>query len=513
LFHRPVHAHIARGLAVALVLNCTVLAACAAEISGDETEYDVSEEALQFAQVGTLVSMEAEDFTSSAAGIGAAAGSRWTRTTGITGYSSSAALATTPNAGVNVGDSTQGPRLNYSMTMSQTGTYYVWLRMRGTSTSDESVHVGINGAAISYGGLGVGSVSSSWRWESSIGTRRLSFNVAAPGVVTLNVWMREDGVALDKLLVTRDSAYVPSGTGPVQTATTSTAGTGGTGGTGGTTTAGTGGTAGTTAAGTGGTSSVTPPPVTGTCTRARRLWFDDFESGTYARWTSGSYVSAQNGGGCYSSGISTERARTGTRSQRSSIACTQTNNHRIYGGMQFSGDTPLTRFTNTGTGIDAPNGIVVTYWSWLDSPAFGSGRWMSMVTANNSCDWSDRVVTVGLEDSSNRLTPAHITNTGGTLTYASTRAALPMRQWVRTTVYLNYHTGVMHLWQNGVKQLQATFRRNTRQICHFHWGLYASGANSSITLFEDDFSLWKLDQPVTDFAAEPWLGQTQSVCP
>jgi hypothetical protein len=237
------------------------------------------------------------------------------------------------------------------------------------------------------------------------------------------------------------------------------------------------------------------------------------ETGTYARWTSGGYVSSQNGGGCFTSAFSTERAHSGTRSHRTSIACTQANNHRIYGGMQFNGDTPLTRYTNTGSGIDAPNGIVITFYSWLDSPAFGNGRWMSLFTSNNSCDWSDMVVTVGLEDASNRLTPAHIWSTGGTVTDAPTRAAFPMRTWVRTTVYLNYHSGALHLWQDGQKQLEATFTRNSRQICQFHWGLYANGANTSITLFEDDFSIWKLDEPLTDLGSEPRLGETVAVCP
>ena len=181
--------------------------------------------------------------------------------------------------------------------------------------------------------------------------------------------------------------------------------------------------------------------------------------------------------------------------------------------MQFSGDTPLARYTNTGTGIDAPNGIVITYFTWLDAPGFGDGKWFSFLTSNNSCNWSDTVVTYGLEDSSNRVNPAHITNTGGTLTYAATRSAYPMRQWVRHTLYLNYHTGVMDLWMNGQKQWHATVRRSSQQICQFHWGLYASGANSSITLFEDDFSLWKLDQPLPSVDAEPWLGQAQPVCP
>ena len=78
-------------------------------------------------------------------------------------------------------------------------------------------------------------------------------------------------------------------------------------------------------------------------------------------------------------------------------------------------------------------------------------------------------------------------------------------------MYLNYHSGVLHVWQNGVSQVHGTFRRNSNQICQFHWGLYANGANTSITLFEDDFSVWKLDQTLTSFDAEPWTA-TRTSC-
>jgi hypothetical protein len=53
----------------------------------------------------------------------------------------------------------------------------------------------------------------------------------------------------------------------------------------------------------------------------------------------------------------------------------------------------------------------------LEAPyAFQSGRWFSFWTVNNDCAWNDDVITLGLEDTTNRLTPAHIISTGGTVT-------------------------------------------------------------------------------------------------
>ncbi len=214
---------------------------------------------------------------------------------------------------------------------------------------------------------------------------------------------------------------------------------------------------------------------------ARRLWFDDFETNNYNRWTSKGYGNDW-GNGCQNNGFSTEQARSGTTSHRSEIVCRSHEDvHRGYGGMQFNGDTPLERYTNVGNGIEAPNGVVNTFWLYLDTPYdFGGGRWLSLWTTNGDCGWVERVITLGLEDSSRRLTPAHIRDTGGTVTFSPGAPSLPLRRWVRVTV-------------------------SSTDICQWHWGAYASGNNDSIVLFEDDNSIWKLEQPWTDFEQEPWL--------
>ena len=41
-----------------------------------------------------------------------------------------------------------------------------------------------------------------------------TLTIQTPGVYQVNVWMREDGFRLDKILLTTDATYVPSGGGP-----------------------------------------------------------------------------------------------------------------------------------------------------------------------------------------------------------------------------------------------------------------------------------------------------------
>lgn len=251
----------------------------------------------------------------------------------------------------------------------------------------------------------------------------------------------------------------------------------------------------------------------GECVRARRLWFDDFETGDYSRWTGMDYGNDWRMGICHANGFSTDQAVSATHSHRSEITCATTESHRGYGGVQFDGDTPLPGFTNMGTGIDAPYGVVNTYWSWLDVPyAFQDGRWFSFWTVNNDCGWGDRVITLGLEDPSNRLTPAHILNTGGTVDFAPGAPTFPLRTWVRTTIYVNYVEGEIHIWQDGAELLHGTFSRGDTDICQWHWGAYASQDNDDIVLYEDDNSIWKLEEPWTDWSREPYFGVDVPAC-
>jgi hypothetical protein len=243
-----------------------------------------------------------------------------------------------------------------------------------------------------------------------------------------------------------------------------------------------------------------PPEV------ATLLWFEDWElaEGGYGRWTSSDYGSDWNDGLCHDNGYSEGTSVSPTHSHRSEITCSIDQSHRGYGGLQFDGDSVVPAYTNTGTGIDAPHGVVNIFWSRLDVPyAFGDGKWFSFWTVNNSCDWSDRVVTLGLENASNVLTPAHILNTGGTVEFDPEAPAFPVGEWARITIYINYHDGVMHLWQDGRTVCHCTFSRPAATICQWHWGAYASGDNDDIVLYEDDNSIWKLNRPWTDFSVEP----------
>ena len=138
------------------------------------------------------------------------------------GASGGDGMEATPNNGTNnnTGYISNSPRLDYLVNFTQTGTHYVWIRARGPASTDDSVHVGLNGAGPSSSDRITGWGSGGFTWsDETMDDVRATINVAAPGEQTLNLWMREDGTQVDKIVLTTDSSLVPTSfgsTGPAE---------------------------------------------------------------------------------------------------------------------------------------------------------------------------------------------------------------------------------------------------------------------------------------------------------
>ncbi|MBD0254337.1 MAG: DNRLRE domain-containing protein [Cytophagales bacterium] len=167
-----------------------------------------------------LVSMEAESYNSKTDRSSHA----WTRKDDIASDSGPGAMQATPDNGMNITSSivSTSPELGYSVNFVKTGTHYIWLRGYAVNSSAASAHTGLNGALQSNSDGIETTTLNSWVWIKD--TRdgvRASVNVATTGVHTFNLWMREDGFVVDKIVLTTDANYVPSGTGPVESSKTS----------------------------------------------------------------------------------------------------------------------------------------------------------------------------------------------------------------------------------------------------------------------------------------------------
>jgi uncharacterized repeat protein (TIGR02543 family) len=166
-----------------------------------------------FIENGGLVVMEAENYTAKQAGSDTAASHDWQETTSFSGASDSCMQAM-PNTGVNVGDDIDGPRMDFKIHFYTTGIYYVHVRTPGQAGGDNSVQVGQNGIARF---TNCDNTYGSWKWVTwDGGDNTMYLGISAAGVYNFNIWMREDGTAVDKIVLTTDPDYTlaDDSTGP-----------------------------------------------------------------------------------------------------------------------------------------------------------------------------------------------------------------------------------------------------------------------------------------------------------
>lgn len=161
-----------------------------------------------------LVVLEAER----ADGSTTVGGKSWQPYSATAGYSGSSALVVAPNTGINNDTNyvLNSPRLDYRINFNRTGTHYIWLRGIGATGNDDSVHFGLDGAAVATADR-VSGWGTSYGWtKNTMDGPVTTVNITSVGLHTLNLWMREDGTVVDKIVLTTSASYVPSGMGPTE---------------------------------------------------------------------------------------------------------------------------------------------------------------------------------------------------------------------------------------------------------------------------------------------------------
>lgn len=144
--------------------------------------------------------------------------------------------ANTGNLGVvNPG---QGPTLHYRVHFTRAGRYYVWARARGQGPAANGLHVGLDGEWPRNDLVDPSTMRlqfpNGWRWtqnrrggsqhtgvsatdDVSRRDANIWLEIDAPGPHVVQLAMREDGLELDKLVLTNDPDFEPTGDGPPET--------------------------------------------------------------------------------------------------------------------------------------------------------------------------------------------------------------------------------------------------------------------------------------------------------
>ena len=154
-----------------------------------------------------IVSIEAENFDENTPeGV-----HEWVFLTEPHGFSGTGFMRAMPDGGGG-----GNPRLDFVVDFVKTGTHYVWVRGYSTSGTDDSCHAGLDGDETTSDRIQAGSGNSSWEWSiqrrESLGPAQVE--VVSVGVHTLHVRMREDGWRFDKIVLTTNPDYRPTGEGP-----------------------------------------------------------------------------------------------------------------------------------------------------------------------------------------------------------------------------------------------------------------------------------------------------------
>ncbi len=101
-----------------------------------------------FTESGGVIVFEAENYSNSVAGSGAAAGIQWVTTNSIPGYSGSGYVVALPNNGTTLSNANWlgvAPQLQYSVNFNTNLTHYVWVRAYAPAASNNLVNSGSAG--------------------------------------------------------------------------------------------------------------------------------------------------------------------------------------------------------------------------------------------------------------------------------------------------------------------------------------------------------------------------------
>jgi hypothetical protein len=104
------------------------------------------------------------------------------------------------------------PELRYTINFATTGLYTIWLRGYAPNAAGDSLYVSLDDQP---GVILTGFTPRKWSWANGDAQGGVvTIEMVEPGLHTLHLWQREDGLRLDRILLTTDSNYNPTGDGP-----------------------------------------------------------------------------------------------------------------------------------------------------------------------------------------------------------------------------------------------------------------------------------------------------------
>ncbi|MHC4510505.1 MAG: discoidin domain-containing protein [Planctomycetota bacterium] len=159
-----------------------------------------------------IVSVEAENYDANVE----VGGHAWVLTGPTGGFTGTAGMWAPNGQGGGGSDyANNSERLEYEINFVQTGTHYVWILAWGASGTDDSCHAGLDGEATPLSD-NLSGWNNDYEWNNSRYQRpeRAQIEITTPGLHVLNIWVREDGLIVDKIVLTTNPDFTLTGSEP-----------------------------------------------------------------------------------------------------------------------------------------------------------------------------------------------------------------------------------------------------------------------------------------------------------
>ncbi len=152
-----------------------------------------------------IVSVEAENFDANVE----VGGHAWEETGPTGGFTGEFGMWAPNGQGGGGSDyAANSERLEYEINFVKTGPHYVWILAWGADGTDDSCHVGLDGEATPFSDRMSG-WSSQYEWNNGRYQRPepSQVEITTTGIHTLNIWVREDGLIIDKIVLTTNPDF------------------------------------------------------------------------------------------------------------------------------------------------------------------------------------------------------------------------------------------------------------------------------------------------------------------
>ena len=158
-----------------------------------------------------IVSMEAEHYDDNVAK-GAV---KWVEVGPTGGFTGVKGMQCNGAGVIKTGYAASSPSLGYRINFVTTGTHYVWVWAYGATGNDDSCHVGLDGKE-TLTAEWMSGWNAEYDWSNNRSGGRATLEITTPGTHTVNIWVREDALIIDKIVLTTNPDFTPTGDGPAE---------------------------------------------------------------------------------------------------------------------------------------------------------------------------------------------------------------------------------------------------------------------------------------------------------